>query len=244
VATDTLNLPYDTRFLHGTTYTRDRAHALASINAVADPDVTDDQLPLVRLDQIHLSIEWTIKNLDAEPGSARISINGGNQYFYYVPMDFVADPLDPNARVPPPLAGNIPIDVPASGTVDGVFREDTMREAALDLDLITRFTFSPFLALLNNQEHITSTDDVPYVSFPPPAAGDPPPPQPPAFPIAAFANFVRIDVTFQASRHMVLEYAVRVRDPDGLLHDKLLDADPAQLEVFAPVEYIPPAPPT
>jgi hypothetical protein len=242
-ATTTLNLPFDNAFLTGTEYTKKRTELLASINAAVDPDITADQLPFVRLDQIDLSIEWSIKNLDTEPGQARISVNGGNQYFYYVPDDFIVDPTDPDAVAPPPLAGNVPIDVPGSGTVSGVFREDTMREAALALELITRGTINPFQALLNNYEDITSTADVPFVPYPPPEDVDPVPVAPPPLPVDAFGHFVRLDVTFEADHHMVLEYAVRVRDPDGVLHDELLAADPAELMVFAPAEYVPVLPP-
>jgi hypothetical protein len=239
-ATTTLNLPFDATFLNGMDYAETRTDLLTSINAEIDPDITLDQLPLVRLDQIDVSIEWSIKNLDAEPGQAFIDINGGNQYFFYVPADFIIDPDDPDAQPPPPLAGHVPIDVPASGTVSGVFREDTMREAALALDLITRGTINPFQALLNNYEDITSSADVPFSPYPPPEPGDPVPAAPPPFPIEAFANLVRLDVTFSANQHMVLEYAVRVRDPDGVLHDELLGADPAELMVFTPAQYVPP----
>jgi len=244
-ATKTLDLPYDGDKLNGMDYAKTRDDLLASINAGFDPDITLDQLPFVRLDQVDISIEWSVKNLDDEAGQAFIDINGGNQYFYYVPLDFaVINPANPeDTQMPPPLAGHTPIDVPAHGEMNGVFREDTMREAALDLDLITRGTINPYAAILNNNEDITSTADVPYVTYPPPMEGDPQPTPPPPFPIDAFANFVRFDVTFQPDHHMVLEYAVRVRDPDGLLHDKLLAADPAQLMPFMPAEYVPPAPP-
>jgi hypothetical protein len=237
-ATTTLNLPYDAEYLNGEEYTQKREELLASINETFDPPITIDQLPYVRLDQVDISVEWTITNLDAEPGEAFVDVNGGNQYFYYVPAEFVVDPDDEDEPQPPPLAGHVPIEIPANGSISGVFREDQLREAALDLDLITRFTLNPFFALLNNNEEIQSTEDIDYVPYPPPEDGEPITPPPP-FPVVAMGHFVRLDITFIADRHMILEYAVRVRDPDGLLHDELLAADPAELMPFMPAMFVP-----
>jgi hypothetical protein len=224
-------------------YQTEREALLLEINASFDPDLAIDQLPFVRLDQVDVSIEWSIRNLDAEPGQAFIDVNGANQYFAYVPAEFVIMVGDEEEPLPPPLAGHVPIDVPASSTISGVFREDTLRESALDLELITRGALNPFYAIINNNEDINATTDVEYVPYPPPEDGDPPPPMPVPLPVSAFGHFVRFDVTFAADRHMVLEYAVRVRDPDHLLHDELLGADAAELMTFMPADYVPPTAP-
>jgi hypothetical protein len=237
VATATLLMPYDAERLNSVDYQRDREAFLTELNARVDPDVTIDQLPLIRLDQIDISIEWTIRNLSEEPGEARINVNGGNQYFIYLPDNFIVADEEEEA-VPPPLAGNVPIDVPALGDISGVFREDQIREAALDLDLITRGLVNPFAALLINHEDIKNTSEIEFSPYPPDQ--DPPPAPPPPMPIEIFAQFVQFDVTFTASQHMILEYSVRVRDPDGVLHDELLDAPPEELMVFAPAIYVPP----
>jgi hypothetical protein len=84
---------------------------------------------------MHVSLSWTIKNLTDSDGVARIHVNGGNEWFAYVPAAFVIDPDDDEE--PPPLMGNIPIPVPAGATVNGVFREDQVYEASIDLELIT-----------------------------------------------------------------------------------------------------------
>lgn len=235
VATELLALPFDLDKLMSVDYQRERVELLTELNARVDPDVAEDQLPLVRLDQLDVSIEWSIRNLADEPGQARIRVNGANQYYLYVPTAFVVDPEEDEE--PPPLAGNIPIAVPPQGTVSGVFREDQLREAAVDLELITRGGLNPFAAMLNVHEDIQSTADVPYVAYPPDQ--DPPPAAPPPLPIEAFGHLVQIEMTFQADRHMVLEYTVRVRDPDELLHDELLAADPAELMVFMPAAFAP-----
>jgi len=238
VATATLLLPYDANFLNGVDYQRDREAFLTELNARVDPDVTADQLPLVRLDQVDISIEWTIRNLSEEDGEARINVNGGNQYFIYVPDNFIVEGEEDEEPAPPPLAGNIPIDVPALGDVSGVFREDQIREAALDLDLITRGLLNPFAALLITHEDIRNTSEIEFTPYPPDQ--DPPPAPPPPMPIEIFAQFVQFDITFTANRHMVLEYSVRVRDPDGVFHEELLDAPPEELMTFAPAIYVPP----
>jgi hypothetical protein len=241
MGSDTLNLPYDQAFLTSTDYQAKQAELVTSINAAFDPDITADQLPLVHLDQTAIEVEWSIKNLDDTDGTARIGINGGNQFFYYVPADFtVASPNPEDQEVPPPLVGNIPINVPALGEVSGVYREDELREAAVDLELMTRCALSPFAAILNNDSAIHSCADVPFIGVN--VDPDNPAPPPPPLPIEAFGQFVRLDVNFQASGHMVLEYSVRVRDPDGVLHEKLLAAPAGELMAFTPAEFIPPPP--
>ena len=84
---------------------------------------------------------------------------------------------------PPPLAGHIPIHVEPGRTVEGVFREDQLREAAIDLDQITRGNVNPFAAMLTPNR----TAD----SFQPVTAYDPVTetggsPDGPAVPVAAF----------------------------------------------------------
>src|SRR5690606_4443994 len=104
--------------------------------------------------------------------------------------------VDPDEEEePPPLLGSTPLSIPASATVTGVFREDALFEAAIDLEQISRGAVNPFTALLRVDEELEALD------------GAAPP-----IPREAFASLVRFDVTFVADRHMVLEYSVRVRD--------------------------------
>lgn len=184
------------------------------------------QVPYVKLEDIDVSLEWTVRNLSASDGTARVQMNGGNEWFYYVPLNFVIDPEEDEE--PPPLVGDIPLIVPAQGTLSGVFREDQLAEAARDLELITRGATNPFAAML--QPHV----DV--VSFPDSATGT-------EIPEQAFAHLVQYDVILEADQHMVLEFVLRVRDHRKILHDQLLDAPPAELTAFAPVAFVPPPPP-
>jgi hypothetical protein len=182
-------------------------------------------VPFVTRDGLNISIEWTIRNLSDTEGIARIHINGGNEFFYYLPINFVIDPDEDEE--PPPLIGNIPIVIPASGTVSGVFREQELREAALDVELITRAQENPFAAILQiHAGEVTELTDV--------ISGL-------AVPERAFGHLVQLDIGLQSSRHMVLEYSVRIRDYRELLHDFLVDAPVEELTAFAPVAYVPPA---
>jgi len=186
------------------------------------------QVPYVRRDDLDLSLEWTIKNLDPDPGVARIQVNGASELFTYVPDAFLVDPDDEDEEPPPPLLGNVPLDVPGDGTRSGVFQEDLVAEASLDLELITRGAVSPFTALAAIQEQTTEIE----------AGGA-------VIPRDAFASLVRFDVVFLADRHMVLEFVVRVRDhrDPPLLHGELTDAPPDELTTFAPADFAPPGAP-
>ncbi len=183
------------------------------------------EVPYVRRDDLDLSVEWTIKNLDAEPGVARIQLNGANEFFAYVPIAFVVDPEE--EETPPPLSGDVPLDIAGSSTRSGVFQEDLLAEASLDLELITRGGVSPFTALLVDQETLRQIE----------ADGA-------VIPSDAFASLVRFDLTVVADHHMVLEFAVRVRDhrDPPLLHDDLTSAPPDELTTFAPADFAPAAP--
>lgn len=200
-------------------------------------------VPYVKVDDLQVSIEWTIKNLDDKPGQAKIQLNGANEYFAYDPsmLDFSGG--DDEAPPTPGLDGDVPIDVPAGGMVQGEFREDQILEASIDLDQITRGNINPFAATLKVNKNDQSFQPVTLVM---PTEEDPDPvPVPVGDPIprAAFAQMIRLDLVFKPNTHMVLEYAVRVRDIRGIMDDKLLNAAPADLTQFMPADYsnMPPA---
>lgn len=183
-------------------------------------------VPFVTRDDLDLSLEWRLRNLDPEPGTARIHINGANELFAYVPLAFVTDPEE--EEVPPPLSGDVPLEVPGNGRRSGVFQEDLLAEASLDLELITRGGVSPFAALLATHESLTEI-----------AAGGA------VLPRDAFASLVRLDITLVADRHMLLEFTLRARDhrDPRLLHEELADAPAEELTTFAPADFAPPPPP-
>lgn len=186
--------------------------------------LTYDEVPYVRRDDLSVSLEWTIKNLEDAEGIARIHVNGANEWFAYVPENFVFDPDQDDT--PPPLLGDIPMIIGAAAQVSGVFREDQLAEAAIDLELITRAALNPFAAVL--QIHKDSTEFTADTGT--------------VIPARAFAQLVQFDISFIANRHMVLEYNIRIRDHRGILHDALLDAPPGELTVFTPTVFQPPPP--
>jgi hypothetical protein len=188
-------------------------------------DLAGVNVPIVGLGDLDIAIEWTIKNLSDTEAEARILINGANELFEYVPGVFVIDPEEDEE--PPPLMGNIPITVPALGTVSGVFREDQVREAAVDLELITRQDLNPFAALLQYHDNVREfTDSMDRT-----------------VPFDAFGHLVRYDFIFRGNQHMVLEYQIRVRDEAGILHELLLEAPVDETIEFMPMAYEPPPPP-
>lgn len=202
-------------------------------------------VPYVRVGDLELDVEWTIKNLDLKnPGQALIELNGANEYFAFDPTMVVLDPGDDEAPPTPGLAGDIPIDVPAGGQVSGLFTEDQLREASVDLDQITRGNINPFRAVLTVSKNAASFQPL-TAPQPPAMRGQPPPaqdPMGPPIPRSAFAEMVRIDLVFKPDRHMTLDFNVRVRDLRGIMHPLLLDAvteKPDELQTFAPMDYVP-----
>jgi hypothetical protein len=183
------------------------------------------EVPFVTRDDLDISVEWSIKNVSDADGVALIHMNGANEWFAYVPTAFVVDVED--EEVPPPLGGNIPMEIAAGDQRSGVFREDELAEASLDLELITRGGLTPFAAVLEVHEDMDEID----------AAGVP-------VPSDAFASMIRFDMTLIADRHMVLEYTIRVRDhrSPGLLHEELAAAPAEELTAFAPADFAPAGP--
>ncbi len=201
--------------------TEEEATKRAELSAELGIDV-----PYIKIDDWELSLEWTIRNLDDSDATARIGVNGANELFEYVPAGFVIDPEE--EAEPPPLMGNIPIVIPALGSVSGVFREDEIREASVDLELITQGGLNPFAAVLGDNE-----DTAEII-----ATGG-------TIPASAFASIVRFDLSLLSNRHVVMEYAVRVRSSrsPGLIHTEGLSAITGELTVFAPATFVPPPPP-
>lgn len=196
---------------------RDARRALANTLGV--------KVPYVRRDDMDIEIEWTVKNLANKDGQATIKVNGANEWFSYVPADFVFNPE--KDETPPPLMGGIPLAVPADTTITGVFREDQSREAAIALELITRGGQNAFAALLQNHADTAQFTNTKGKTVP----------------SKVFAGLVRFDISFTADQHMVMEYAIRVRDHRGLLAPDLTATPASKLTSFSPTEYKPPPPP-
>ena len=193
------------------------------------------EVPYVVVGDLDVSVEWTARNLDNEPGQLRVLVNGASPFFAYEPSLLVVDPEeDPT---PPPLMGDIPVDIGPLGEVSGVFREDEVREASIDLELITRGNLNPFAAMLTINEDLTSYQ--PMTPLDPDNLDVLPTPVGPPIPIEAFAQMIRFDVGVTADRHLVLEFVVRVRDRRGVLHDEGMAAPPGEITFYQPAVYNP-----
>ncbi|HEX7842316.1 MAG TPA: hypothetical protein VF469_32815 [Kofleriaceae bacterium] len=201
-------------------------------------------VPYVKIGDLELDVEWTIKNLDNKPGQAKIQLNGANEFFSYDPSIIMLDPGNDEAPPTPGLSGDVPIDVPASGQISGIFTEDQLREASIDLDQVTRGNVSPFRATLTVSKNAAlfqpMTPPMPMVMNYMQTPVGPPVPR------EAFAEMTRIDLVFKPDTHMTLDFNVRVRDLRGIMHDLLLAAvtqKPNELQTFMPMVYNPvPAP--
>ena len=195
-------------------------------------------VPYVKVGDLEIEVEWTIKNPGTMPGQAKIQLNGANELFSYDPTLIVLNPDDQEAPPTPGLDGDIPINVPAGGTVTGLFTEDQLREASIDLDQVTRGNVNPFRATLTVSKNATSFQ--PLTMPMPKVMNYMQTPVGPAIPREAFAAMTRIDLVFKPNTHMVLEFNVRVRDLRGIMHDLLLAAvtqKPGELQPFMPVPY-------
>jgi len=195
-------------------------------------------VPYVKVGDIEIEIEWTVKNLDMKPGQAKIQLNGANEFFAYDPSIINLFPDDPEAPPTPGLDGDIPIDVPAGGEVSGLFTEDQLREASIDLDQITRGNVSPFRASLTISKNALMFQ--PMTPMMPTVMDYMQTPVGPPIPREAFAEITRIDLVFKPSTHMTLDYNVRVRDLRGIMHNLLLAAvteKPGELQTFMPAMF-------
>ncbi|MDQ3364004.1 MAG: hypothetical protein M3680_01050 [Myxococcota bacterium] len=201
-------------------------------------------VPYVKVGDLEVSVEWSIRNLTDTPGEARVQLNGANEVIGYDP-GLLAVGLDEDDPQPPGLEGDVPIRVPAGSAVTGLFREDQLREASIDLDQITRGNVNPFRATLTVSKNVVAFPELTPQTYD--ANGEPLPQSETGvtYPREAFRQIVRIDLVFKPDREMELSYTIRVRDVRGIMHE-LLDAAveqaPGELTVFAPGTYTP-APP-
>ncbi len=152
-----------------------------------------------------IEIQYSIKNLDNNKVQAIFTVNGGSEFGDFLPANYVDPTVRVQDRTPPPsLLGGTPIDLAANETKSGVFREDQVGESTLDLEAIIRYPVAAgpiataFQVLLRNSTASrTGLDAIPE--------GD------------VIPAWVRYQMTLSATGHVVLDYAVRVRDHSNKL---------------------------
>jgi hypothetical protein len=162
-------------------------------------------VPWAAMRDFDVEIEWSLKNLEGHDTTAQLTLLGGNEFGDYRPMLFI----DANANVedqtpPPPLLGGTPMTLKAGEVHNGIWREDEIAEASLDLEAITRYPSAdgamntPFEVL----EHNSTVDRIGLDGIP---ANDVTP------------MMVRYQLDLSADGHAVCDYTVRVRDHNGKL---------------------------
>lgn len=203
------------------------------------------EVPYVRVGDLEIMVEWTLRSQSDEEAEAIIQINGANEYYAYDPTMILLYPEEDDSPPTPGLAGDIPIHVPPGATLSGLFTEDELREAAIDLDQVTRGNINPFRAALTISKNAPSFQPL-TAPMPMPPEGenayDGQMPEGPEIPRAAFAGLTRVDIVLKATRPLILEYNVRVRDLRGIMHELLLAAEtdaPDELATFDPTLYVP-----
>jgi hypothetical protein len=201
---------------------------------------TGVDVPLYRDDQYDVSVEYTVKNLDDKPGQVHVQLNAANEMFSWDPSMIM--PAGDESPPAPALAGDVPIDIQGNGQYDGLFREDQLLEAAIDLDQITRGNINMYAATLTVNKNDPSFQPL-SASMPPPVGSDQPPMQTPdgsAVPRAAFRNIVRVDIVMKSDTHMTIDFALRVRPHvNDVIHDMGMDAPVAELTILDPAPFIP-----
>jgi hypothetical protein len=161
------------------------------------------RVPWLRRDDVALSVLYTLTNLEMQDGTARLFINGASELSSYDRDAITAAQMMAAVRnnEAPDVLSLIevpPVNVPAGQSVTGQVREDDFGEAELDLDAIGRWMAPPASVLINDSEvNPVGMEMVPADLVVP----------------ALF----RLNVTLATTRHMRLDFLVRVRDTDGKL---------------------------
>jgi hypothetical protein len=178
--------------------------------------------PWLRRDQVAVSIQYSITNLDKQAGKAQVMVDGSNEFTTYdsaaIAAAAQAAAMNEDDVIVLPLLQTIPVVIQPGDTYSGVIREDDFAEAELDLDAIGRWMAPPAAVLINASEvNPIGLDKVPANEVVP-------------------AMF-RLAVTLSAEPHMRLDFLVRVRDSKN----RLLKLDEAG-SAFAPqpMGYTPP----
>jgi hypothetical protein len=198
------------------------------------------EVPWLREDRVHVELRFTITNLDTDPGSFALNIDGASEFARYdsdaVAAAFVAADMDAPAihgvyQVLPPVNGQL-----APGEVyQNAVREDDFREMALDLDALGRWMAPNFPAVLLYRSETDPTDKHgEYQGLPTdPKTGAP----------TSIAKLIRpalweVTPRFNSNRKMRCEFLVRVRDDDGRLwedgENQFLPTPPTYAPMIAP----------
>jgi hypothetical protein len=166
-----------------------------------------EQSPWIRSEDLTISVPWTLTNEGDAPITAWVLLDGATEFYDYDPISTygAAGGADEDEVQYPSLLGFTPRSLMPNQVLRGEFREDDLREAMFDLDVITRFCGGP-LAVLNHRHEADpiGTDAIPAD--------------------AVFAGAVMLRLTLGASGPASLEYDVRLRQSEAKIYDSARDA--------------------
>lgn len=200
-------------------------------------------VPVYRLDQYDLALDYSITNYDGSDTQAAIALNGANEVYAWQPSLIM--PTSDESPPPPSLQGGTPIYVPANSTVTGQFTADDLLEAAIDLDEISRGNINMYQATLIDTKDEPSFQPLTPQQPPTTPDGDSPPQDDmgSAVPRAAFRQLVRLDVTFLPSDptvHLELKYSMEVVPHiDNVISDMGMNAPSGQVMIYDPPAFVP-----
>ena len=209
-----------------------RRPTAAQMQKLADEQTTlglEQPVPWVTRDDFGIEIRFSIKNLENRAATAFVTLDGGNEFGDYQPGLYVDLSVPAADRVTPPsLVGGSPIVLAPNQTLDGIFREDQIHEAGLDIEAITRYP------------DMTALLDVPFVVIQRRSYADKTGLEniPAGSPIPAMT---RLLLQLGADGHVALDYVVRARP---LTHrDLLRPATDSDLYVPTDASLAPPVMP-
>ena len=171
--------------------------------AGADPA---EQIPWVRRDDLTISVQWTLTNRSDGPMRAWVLLDGATEFYDYNPIAMYgqAGGEEEDEIQFPSLLGFTPIMVEPRQVLHGEFREDDMREAMYDLDVLSRFCGGPLAVLYHRSEaDPIGTEGVPDD--------------------AVIAGIVLLRLTLGTDQPSTLEYSVRLRESDDIIYDSARD---------------------
>jgi hypothetical protein len=189
-----------------------------------DSDALGFKAPWLRREHVAISIQYSITNLDKQPGKVQVFVDGANEFTNYdraaLQAAAQAAAMNNDRVIVLPLLQTIPVEVAPGETRTGTIREDDFAEAELDLDAIGRWMAPPAAVLINASEvNPIGLERVP--------------------PNEVVPAMFQLDVALVAEQHMRLDFLVRVRDS----RDRLLDlAHAGDAYAPKPMGYTPPPP--
>lgn len=163
-------------------------------------------IPWVERDDLDISVQWRLTNDTEQFITAYVLLDGATEFFDYNPIEMYGDLGGEDAdEIPfPSLLGYYPRHLGPGEVVRGEFREDDLREAMFDLDVLSRFCGGP-LAVVHNHSSVdpAGTSAVP--------------------PDAVIAGMVMLRLTVGATAPVTLDYSIRIRDEGEVLFDRRTD---------------------